>query len=364
MSRVALIFGGRSVEHKVSITSARTVAAGLEAAGHEVVPFGIALDGCWLDPGAARPALAGRVDVLEPVGERIAPTLRTFVEAQVDVAFPIVHGTWGEDGTLQGLFEILDLPYVGAGVTASAVAMDKILCKRVLEMAGVPVVPSVSVRRGELESAGAEIRERLASLAPPLFVKPSVGGSSVGIRRVSASGDLPDAVSFALRFDDAVLVETEVDGRELECSVLGYPRLEASKVGEIVPGADFYDYADKYIDDTAGLLVPAELEPATEAEIRELSVRAFDALGGFGMARVDFLLGASGADGGSGLYVNEINTLPGFTSISMYPKLWEASGVPLAELVGRLVEGALARHADRRRLDEGIKAWVAELEGR
>ncbi len=360
--RVALIFGGRSVEHKVSVSSARTVAAGLEAAGHEVVPFGVALDGCWLDPEASAAALEGQVDLLAAAGAPIAPSIQSFARAGIDVAFPIVHGTWGEDGTLQGLLEILDLPYVGAGVTASAVAMDKILCKRVLEMAGVPVVPSVSVRRSELESAPDEVEKRLASLPPPVFVKPSVGGSSVGIRRVASSADLGDAVAFALRFDDAVLVESEVDGRELECSVLGYPRLEASAVGEIVPGADFYDYADKYLDDKAGLLIPAELEPAVEAEIRELSVRAFAAIGGTGMARVDFLLGESGDKGG--LYVNEINTLPGFTSISMYPKLWEASGVPLPELVHRLVAAAVARHADRRRLDAGIKEWVAELERR
>ncbi len=355
--RVALVFGGRSVEHKVSITSARTVALGLEAAGHEVVPFGIALDGCWLDPEASAPALTGEVDVLEAVGAPIAPSLAAFVTTPVDLVFPIVHGTWGEDGTLQGLFEILGLPYVGANVTASAVAMDKILCKRVLETAGVPVVPSVAVRRVELDRAPDEVHERLASLPPPVFVKPSGGGSSVGIRRVDLAEDVCAAVQFALRFDDAALVETEVKGRELECSVLGYPHLEASAVGEIVPGAEFYDYADKYLDDNAGLLVPAELDPAVESEIRELAVRAFGAIGGFGMARVDFLLQDDGT-----LYLNEINTLPGFTSISMYPKLWEESGLSLAELVGRLVEDALVRHDDRRRLDAGIKAWVAELE--
>ncbi len=359
MARVALIFGGRSVEHKVSVTSARTVAAGLEAAGHEVVPFGIALDGCWLEPVLAAKALSGEVDVLGAVGEPIAPTLATFATAGVEVAFPIVHGTWGEDGTLQGLFEILALPYVGAGVTASAVAMDKILCKRVLESAGVPVVESIAVRRQELEAHAAETLERIGEVVPPVFVKPSVGGSSVGIRRVAASDQLEDAVRFALRFDDAVLVEREIDGRELECSVLGYPALEASAVGEIVPGADFYDYADKYLDDNAGLLIPAELDAETEARIRKISVEAFAALGGFGMARVDFLLETGGA-----LYVNEINTLPGFTSISMYPKLWEASGVSLAELVDRLVTAAVVRQEDRKRLDDGIKAWVADLEGR
>ncbi len=204
-----------------------------------------------------------------------------------------------------------------------------------------------------------EVQGRLSGLAPPVFVKPSVGGSSVGIRRVDRAEDLYGAVEFALRFDDAVLIETEINGRELECSVLGYPGLEASAVGEIVPGAAFYDYADKYLDDNAGLLVPAELDPAIESEIRETAVRAFGAIGGYGMARVDFLLRDDGV-----LFLNEINTLPGFTSISMYPKLWEESGLSLAELVGRLVEDALVRHNDRRRLDAGIKEWVAELEER
>ncbi len=357
MARVGLIFGGRSVEHKVSVTSARTVAAGLEAAGHEVIPFGIALDGCWLAPAAAAPALAGEVNVLEEAGQPIAPSLARLGQADIDVAFPIVHGTWGEDGTLQGLLEIHGLPYVGAGVTASAVAMDKVLCKRVLQTAGVPVVESIALRRQQFEEDEAGVLTECTVLPSPWFVKPSVGGSSVGIRRVEGLGDLLEAIAFAFRFDDTILVEREVKGRELECSVLGYPKLEASTVGEIVPGADFYDYADKYLDDNAGLLIPAELDADLEVRLRETAIAAFSALGGFGMARVDFLVPESGE-----LFVNEINTLPGFTSISMYPKLWEASGLSLAELTHRLVEGALARHEDRNRLDAGIKDWVAELE--
>jgi D-alanine-D-alanine ligase len=352
-----LVFGGRTVEHKVSVTSSRTVAAALEAAGHEVVPFGIGLNGVWLDAEASRPALAGEVDVVDAPDAPVAPSVRPFVESAVDVAFPVVHGTWGEDGTLQGLFEMLDLPYVGAGVTASAVAMDKVLCKRVLEGAGVPVVEYVAARQAELDADHDGVLARLKTLEPPVFVKPSVGGSSVGIRRVASLEDLGEAVTFAFGFDDQVLVETEIVGRELECSVLGYPSLEASAIGEIVPGADFYDYADKYLDDNAGLHVPAELEPEIEADLRNVAVRAFGAIGGFGMARVDFLLRDDGE-----MFVNEINTLPGFTSISMYPKLWEASGLPPAALVDRLVQEGIARHADRQRLDQGIKEWVAQLE--
>lgn len=353
MPRVGLIFGGRSVEHRVSIQSARTVARGLEAGGHEVVPLGIALNGRWLTPEESERALSGEVDMLDAVEGDVAPSLGAFAGSGIEVAFPIVHGTWGEDGTLQGLFEIADVPYVGASVAASAVAMDKILCKRALAAVGVPVVDYVAVQREEFTPDNPEIRSRLASLKPPVFVKPSVGGSSVGIRRVALAEDLEDAVAFALRFDDAALVEREIKGRELECSVLGYPTLESSAVGEIVPGADFYDYADKYLDDNANLLIPANLEADEEIRIREIAVRAFAAIGGFGMARVDFLLENDGD-----LYLNEINTLPGFTSISMYPKLWEASGLSLAELSDRLVRAAIERHVDRQRLDAGIKRWV------
>ncbi len=358
MSRVALIFGGRSTEHRVSVDSARTVARGLAEAGHEVVPFGIARGGAWRDPEASGAVLAGGAEeVAAPASgdEAVAPTLGPFLEARVEVAFPIVHGTWGEDGSLQGLFESLDLPYVGAGVTASAVAMDKTLSKRLLAETGVPVVEFEPVARAEMDEPGA-VLARLERLPLPLFVKPSVGGSSVGVRKVKRREELADALEFALGFDDAAVVERGVEGRELECAVLGYPRLEASAVGEIVPGREFYDYADKYLESGARLDAPAKLAAPVEARVRELAVAAFAALGGTGMARVDFLL-----EGDSEVFVNEVNTLPGFTKISMYPILWEISGVPLPELVDRLVAAALARHRDRHRLDRGIRDWLAGL---
>jgi D-alanine-D-alanine ligase len=353
---VGVVFGGRSVEHQVSVVSARTVARGLREAGHQVTPLGIAQDGCWIDRAAAAVVLAGDQRAIPPVGGPVAPTLAALLTSGVEVIFPIVHGSWGEDGTLQGLCEMLDLPYVGPGVTTSAVAMDKLYTKRLLAAAGVPVLPCATVTRAELESDPRAVLDRLASLPLPLFVKPCRGGSSVGVKRVDNRACAETSLRFALRFDDAVLVERGIAGRELECAVLGYEQLEASAVGEIVPGNKFYDYADKYLQDTARLLAPADLPQATADRLRALAVDAFAALGGAGLARVDFLL-----EGDDGLFVNEINTLPGFTAISMYPHLWEISGVPLPQLADRLVQIALARHRDRRRLDDAIKSWLAEL---
>jgi D-alanine-D-alanine ligase len=357
--RVAVVFGGRSVEHEVSVTSARTVARGLAAAGHEVVPIGIGPDGGWVEEAASRAALDGERRALPAAGRPVVETLDVLLGSGCTVVFPIVHGTWGEDGTLQGLCEMLDLPYVGAGVGASAVAMDKLLCKRVLSAAGVPVVDFVGGSREEVDEDEAGFLARAGELPFPLFVKPSVGGSSVGVQRVERPDGLAEAVRVALRFDDHVLVERGVRGRELECSVLGERPLLASAVGEIVPGREFYDYEDKYLSDAARLIAPADLPEELAARVRATSVEAFAAIGGSGMARVDFLL-----EGEDGLYVNEINTIPGFTRISMYPRLWELSGVPLGELVDRLVAAALARHRRRRGLDAGIKEFLADLERR
>ncbi len=356
MAHVGVVFGGRSVEHQVSIRSARTVAQGLREAGHAVTPLGIAADGCWIDAEASAAILSSETKEIPPLGVPVAPTLRHLLASGVEVAFPIVHGTWGEDGTMQGLFEMLDLAYVGPGVTASALAMDKLLSKRQFQAAGVPVVDSEGVSRAELERDPGAVVKRCERLPLPLFVKPSVGGSSVGVRKVDSRNCIESSIRFALQFDDTVLVERGVKGRELECAVLGYRELEASVVGEIIPGNEFYDYADKYLQDTAGLVAPAELPEAVAARLRQIAVDAFAAIGGAGLARVDFLL-----EGEDDLYVNEINTLPGFTSISMYPRLWGLTGLPLSKLVDRLVHIALDRQRDRRRLDEGIKAFLAEL---
>jgi len=351
-----LVFGGRSVEHRVSVSSARTVASGLREAGHEVVALGIAPDGCWVDPQLGESALAGAIDALDPVDGQIQESLHHLLDSDIQILFPVVHGTWGEDGTLQGLCEMLDLPYVGADVTASAISMDKLQCKRLLLSCGIPVVDYESVTAAQMRQSAGDCLRRLERLPLPVFVKPSCGGSSVGVRRVDRRQDLGQALEFALQFDDAVVVEEGIRGRELECSVLGDEELEASVVGEIVPGNEFYDYEDKYLQDEADLRLPAELPEAVAQQVRDAAIRAFATVGGAGMARVDFLL----ADDGT-LYVNEINTLPGFTRISMYPKLWDLSGLPLPDLVQRLVEIGVARHHRRRQLDGGIKSWLAEL---
>lgn len=354
MAHVGVVFGGRSVEHQVSIRSARTVLQGLRDAGHAVTPLGIAEDGCWIDAGASAVILSGQAKEIPPLDLPVAPTLRHLLASGIEVAFPIVHGTWGEDGTMQGLFEMLDVAYVGPGVTASALAMDKLLSKRQFQAAGVPVADFEAVSRTDFERDPQGCVKRCERLPLPLFAKPSVGGSSVGVKKVDSRQCIETSISFALQFDETVLVERGVEGRELECSVLGYRELEASVVGEVVPSRDFYDYADKYLLDSAGLIAPADIPEHVSDRLRELAIRAFAAIGGAGLARVDFLL-----EGTDGLFVNEINTLPGFTSISMYPRLWGLSGVPLPKLVDRLVQIALERHRDRRRLDEGIKAFLS-----
>jgi D-alanine-D-alanine ligase len=359
MAHVGVVFGGRSVEHQVSIRSARTVVQGLRDAGHSVTPLGIAQDGCWIDAEASEAIIASEATrEIPPVEIPVAPTLRHLLASGVEVVFPIVHGTWGEDGTFQGLCEMLDLAYVGPGVTASALAMDKVLCKRQLAAAGVPVVEFEAFTRRQFEAAPAMFLAACALLPFPVFVKPSVGGSSVGVQKVAHAAGLEEAIRFALRFDDVVLVERGIKGRELECAVLGYREIEASVVGEIIPGNEFYDYADKYLQDTAGLVAPADIPEAVSERLRTIAVDAFTAIGGAGLARVDFLLEGETEEG---VYVNEINTLPGFTSISMYPRLWGLSGLPLPKLVDRLVQIALERQRDRRRLDEGIKDFLAEL---
>ncbi len=358
MTRVGLIFGGRSVEHAVSLNSARTVDRALRAAGLEVAPLAIAPDGCWLPQAQGRAALDDEsIGRLEIVGSPALSTLHHLLDAGPEVLFPIVHGTWGEDGTLQGLCEMLDLPYVGTGVTASAVAMDKVLCKRVLAARGLPVVDDEVVEKRELAADEASVLARLERLPLPVFVKPSVGGSSVGVSRVDHRRDLAAALRFGLQFDQRVLVERGIDGRELECAVLGYDEIEASVMGEIRPGKAFYDYADKYLDDRADLVAPADLPPAWVDDLREVAVAAFEAIGGTGMARVDFLVEADGTR-----YINEINTLPGFTAISMFPRLWGLSGLPLPRLVTRLVTDAQKRHTERQQLDVGIKQWIASLD--
>ena len=346
--RVGLVFGGRSGEHEVSLVSAGSVAAALDRSRYEVVAMAIDRSGRWADAAAAAAVLAAvgaRPDRVPAVvgSARLDPRL---LDGSVDVVLPILHGPFGEDGTIQGLCEVLGLPYAGCGVAASAVTMDKVLTKRLLREAGLPT-PQFEALTGS-EWAGERIRceARCLALPLPLFVKPARMGSSVGISKVKEVGEFAAAVETALAYDDLVIVEEGIPGREIEVAVLeGRPTL-ASVPGEVVPGHEFYDYADKYLDDACRLLAPAPLEGGQTTEVRGLAAAGFTALGCEGMARVDFLL-----DERDGRFlINEVNTIPGFTPISMFPRLLELSGVGYAEIVDRLIALALERHATRERL--------------
>lgn len=372
--RVGVLFGGRSGEHEVSLMSARSVLDAIDRDRFEVVPIGIAKDGRWLlsgDPlktltdGVARTGgkpialLPGQEQKqIVPVGEQqLAPEGAAAAGAGlVDVVFPVLHGTMGEDGTIQGLLEIAGVPYVGAGVLGSAVGMDKDMMKTVFRAHGLPQARHVAVLRHRWEAAkqagteGRMLQELEDAFGYPCFVKPANLGSSVGISKAKDRDGLRAALDEAARYDRKIIVEEFIDGRELEVSVLGNDEPIASVVGEIVPSNEFYDYNAKYIDGTSGLIIPAELPEETAAEVRRLALAAFKVLDLSGMARVDFFL-----ERGTGrVLLNEVNTLPGFTSISMYPKLWEASGLPYRDLITKLIELALERHADRQRSLDAI----------
>jgi D-alanine-D-alanine ligase len=346
--RVAVVFGGSSVEHEVSVVSARGVRAGLEAGAHEFVPIGVTEDGRWLTPETSETILRdGGARVVAPDVEScphvaIEPGRGLMrVEAgrrpeplRVDAVFPLVHGWGGEDGRIQGLLELAGVPYVGSGVLGSAIGMDKEISKLLLERRGIPVGPWRSFRGSEYrrDSAGT-LASVVSALGLPLFVKPANGGSSVGVSRVGAPERLEDAVEAALACDDKVVVEAGIDAREIECAVLGNDTPEASVTGEIVPSREFYDYAAKYEDGTSELRIPSPIPPQVERDVRRLAVEAFRHLNLEGFARVDFFV----ERGTSRIYLNEVNTLPGFTPISMFPKLWEASGLDYPRLVERLV---------------------------
>lgn len=366
--RVGVIFGGRSAEHDVSLRSALTIMGALSQAGHEVVPIGITREGQWLTSGdpmaelqASSPLFAldsgqprehGQV---EEAVETLSLTARKassgLVPAngwagQLDVIFPALHGPMGEDGTIQGLFELAGTPYVGSGVLASSLAMDKAMCKQVLAQAGIPLAPWVTTRRSDWRARPDEVLETIErELDYPVFVKPANLGSSIGISKARDREGLVRALDEAARHDRRLVIEQGIDAREFEVSVLGNDEPIASIVGEIVPGEnhEFYDYEAKYVDDDAQLIIPAEIPDETVHTIRSLAIAAFKEVDCAGIARVDFLMDRHTGE----LYLNEINTLPGFTSISMYPKLWEATGLPIHELVDRLVQLAVERFDER-----------------
>ena len=353
-TRVGIVYGGRSGEHEVSIASAASIFKHLDRTRFEPVPIRIEKDGRWI-LGAPAPTAISAADVLQQnrsvALEPVEPTA-AIDRRIVDVIFPVLHGPYGEDGTVQGLLELVNVPYVGAGVLGSAVGMDKVVMKKLFAADGLPVTACVALVRPEWTRDRAGLIARVEQeLGYPVFVKPANLGSSVGISKARSTQELIDAVALALEYDRKVVIEAGVpNAREIECAVLGNDDPQASVPGEVVPSREFYDYEAKYLDDASKILIPAPLTEAQAAEIRQLAIKAFRAVDGAGMSRVDFLMdGTTGA-----LYLNEVNTIPGFTTISMYPKMWEASGLPYADLLERLITLAIERHAERQQLKTSI----------
>ena len=356
--KLGVLFGGRSGEHEVSLWSARSVLDALDKERYEVVEIGITQEGQWLSGEKVLEAFtSGELDTLQPVTllcepgrnilYRIAPGETLEPVNELDMIFPVLHGSFGEDGTLQGQLEMAELPYVGAGVLASAVAMDKGLFKSLMQAHGIPVLEFLLINSLALAEGMESVLQAAEALAPyPLFTKPANMGSSVGVSKCRNRADMIEGLMDASQYDRRILVERGIQAREIEVSVLGNEDPIASIPGEIVPGDEFYSYKAKYIDDTSTLHIPADLPEEVAAEARDLAVRAYQAIDGAGMARVDFLLEMPGQV----LYLNEINTIPGFTQISMYPKLWEASGIGYSELMDRLIALGFDRQAQKESL--------------
>jgi D-alanine-D-alanine ligase len=357
--RVGVLFGGRSGEHEVSLASAASVIRGLDPDKYEAVPIGITKDGHWLIGEGAVKMLpevlkGGRRVMLtaDPTEAALVPLDRGAGAQRLDVIFPVMHGTFGEDGTIQGMLDLAGLPYVGAGVLGSAVGMDKDVAKRLCHQAGIPVVPWVSVHRWSWEKNPQAARAEIEKAFPyPVFVKPATLGSSVGMSKVHNADELGPALDLACEYGMKILVEKAVTAREIEVSVLGNHEPRASVPGEILPHREFYDYTAKYLEEGTKLVIPADLRASQVQKIQSLAVRAFRVLELSGMARVDFFLEKKG----SKLYLNEVNTIPGFTSISMYPKLWEASGISFRELIDRLIELAFEMHQEKSRTKYAIE---------
>jgi len=387
--RVGILFGGRSGEHEVSLLSAASVLNAIDKEKYEVVPIGITKEGRWLTSEHAENLLQGKL-VLEPRNLRAGDPETTSPAAvlargeavvvppepvhrqsglvpfqtdasltrrasdraiNVDVIFPVLHGTFGEDGTIQGLLELADIPYVGAGVLGSAAGMDKDIMKSLFIAAGIPIVKHVTILRGAWTKDPKKAQKQVESkLTYPVFVKPANLGSSVGISKAHNRKELDPAIEEAAKFDRKIVIEQGVGGkkdkaREIECSVLGNDEPVASAPGEIVPGKEFYDYTAKYVDEGSQLIIPAKLSKAETKRVQELAVAAFQAVDCSGLARVDFLMDPRTRK----IYLNEINTMPGFTAISMYPKLWAASGLAYPDLIDRLVQLGLERHEDKKK---------------
>jgi D-alanine-D-alanine ligase len=324
--RVGVIFGGRSGEHEVSLISAESVMKALDRSKYEVIPIKIEPDGSW---------------------HGVSISVDPHENSDLDVVFPVLHGTYGEDGTMQGFLELANLPYVGAGFAASAVSMDKAFMRVLFAHAGLPLLPWDTFLHHEWKDNTQEITSRLeATLGYPMFVKPANLGSSVGISKVKSPADLAPALEHAFEYDRKIVVEQGLIGaREVECSVLGHNNPQASVLGEIVPAHEFYDYNAKYHNEKSRLIIPAPLSEEQTKQVQDYAVRAFKAVDCSGMGRVDFFVDREGE-----IYVNEINTIPGFTQISMYPKLWEQSGLPYSALLDRLIAIAVEKHRERQNL--------------
>lgn len=346
---VAILFGGKTAEHEVSVVSAQGVLGAIDTTRFEPVPFAITREGGWLTPDESREALRRLAPAryLQVEGPRAGPLLQrpevVGALAEVDIAFPLIHGPYGEDGSLQGLLQVAGLPYVGAGVAASAIGLDKQLQKALWMKAGLPVVDHVVVNELEWAADAPGQQRRIESdLGYPAFIKPANGGSSVGITHARSREDLDDGMREAFAYDRKAVIEKAVQAHEVECAVLGNAQPQASPVGEIIPSRDFYDYEAKYIDDSTAYAIPPRIEPAQQEAVREIALAAYSAIGCAGMARVDFFVEDSGT-----VYLNEINTIPGFTPISMYPKLWESAGLSYSDLISRLIELGFERGGER-----------------
>jgi len=382
--RVGVLFGGRSGEHEISLLSAASVIEAIDKSKYEVIPIGITKEGRWLTPAHAERLLKGQKHdhderhlragdpeatssaavlakgegvIVPPVPTGPNTAIIPFQSSQaekpiaVDIVLPVLHGTFGEDGTIQGLLELADIPYVGAGVLGSAAGMDKAVMKDLFRAAGLPIVKHVTVLRREWETSPKKVVKAVEEkLKYPVFVKPANLGSSVGISKVHDRSELGPAFDDAAKYDRKIVVEQGVGGkkskaRELECSVLGNDDPKASVVGEIVPVKEFYDYDAKYIDEGSELIIPARISKALQKQIQQMAIAAFRAVDCSGLSRVDFLMEPKTER----IYLNEVNTMPGFTSISMYPKLWAATGLPYRDLIDRLIELGFDRHNDKKR---------------
>ena len=351
--RVGVLFGGRSGEHEVSLASAASIIRGLDPQKYEAVPIGITKEGHWLIGAGAQKMLpevlrTGQRVLMsaDPTESALMPLDGSPRGQKLDVVFPVIHGTFGEDGTMQGLLELAGLPFVGAGVLGSAIGMDKDVAKKLMQVAGIPVVPWIAVQRADWERQPKEIRLAIEKkFKYPVFVKPATLGSSVGMTKVHARAELGPALDLAAEFAMKIMVERAVSAREIEVSVLGNHDPRASIPGEIVPHREFYDYAAKYLEEGTKLLIPAKLTKSEVKKVQTMAVTAFRALELSGMARVDFFIEKRGGK----IFLNEVNTIPGFTSISMYPKLWEANGIPFRELVSKLIDLALEQHHEKAR---------------